>query len=164
MTTVLSKSEAEAAFKLAGIPVLRTWELAHHYFPHREGESEEDTKREAVYRATHKSWLVKTPYGLIALLLRKRVIEIDWSDTTCKVIVTADDVTKADHYVHAYSLVKVAEYLSALRSKLEATKFDLGGALEDVVTAAINAANIGGLDDATQKACDRITAAFKGKP
>jgi hypothetical protein len=58
-------------------------------------------------------WLVRTPAGLVQIGWRKRVINIDWSDTDVRTVVTSDDVTKTETYVHAWSEAKALEYLSA---------------------------------------------------
>jgi len=125
----ITQEHVKSLFSVAGIPVLNTWELVHSYFPFIPGESEETTLANARYRATRPSWLVKTPYGLIELNLRKRVVEIDWADTGYQALdvgeghpVTKDEVTKSPTYVHAYDLIKAAEYLSALKKCLDQQK------------------------------------------
>ncbi len=107
-------------FAVAGIPVLKKWQLVHSYFHYSPGEDIETTKREALYRATRPSWLVKTPYGLIQLNLRKRVVDIRWDDTLARCKITGDDVTKGEDFVHAYTLEKAAEYLVCLKRELDA--------------------------------------------
>ncbi len=114
----MKKTEVESLFHLAGIPVLRMWELPNQYFPYREGETEETTLREAVYRATRPWWLVKTAKGMIEIGPRKRVISIDWSDCGVQAEVTKDEVTKDPTMVHAYSLIDAAKYLTALAPHL----------------------------------------------
>lgn len=64
-------------------------------------------------------WLVITGHGVIRIGWRKRVIEIDWSDTGRAVEVTKDDVTKEPMLVHAWSYPKALEYLTALWHELE---------------------------------------------
>ncbi|MCA8938234.1 MAG: hypothetical protein KDB07_00370 [Planctomycetes bacterium] len=49
---------------------------------------------------------------------RKRVVEIDWSDTPVRRLVGKDDVTKTETLIHAWSVGKVVEYLSELASEL----------------------------------------------
>lgn len=122
----LTADDVTAAFQIAGIPSLAIWELSHSYFPFNPGESEETTIKNALYRASRPSWLVKTPYGLIALNLRKRVVDIDWKDTGYHALdvgeghpVTDDDVSKDTTYVHAYTLIKAAEYLTKLKQCLD---------------------------------------------
>jgi hypothetical protein len=121
----ITQDQAISLFSVAGIPVLHIWELAHIYFRFSPTETEQTTLENARYRATRPSWLVKTPYGLIELNLRKRVVEIDWADTGYQALdvgeghpITKDDVTKEKQYVHAYDLIKAAEYLSALKKRL----------------------------------------------
>lgn len=55
---------------------------------------------------------------------RKRVIQIDWKDCDVKLDVTADDVTKDDFNVHAWSTEKAVEYLKALAPYLNGDKLD----------------------------------------
>ena len=64
-------------------------------------------------------FMVTTPYGRIKIGWRKRVINIDWSDTKIRVRgedITADDVTKGKDYIHAYGYEKAAQYLTVLFS------------------------------------------------
>lgn len=101
-----SRQEATAMVTLAGLPPTRVWELANGYWP--------DSPR---YDDIRKPWwLFLTDIGLIQIGWRKRVLHIEWD--TCKVrgIVTADDVTKGDTYVHAWSVEKAVEYLRSLRA------------------------------------------------
>lgn len=121
----ITKEHVTSLFQIAGIPAIRIWELAHSYFAFSPAESEQTTLENARYRATRPSWLVKTPYGMIALNLRKRVVEIDWEDTGYQALdvgeghpITKDDVTKCVDYVHAHDLLKAAEYLTALKKHL----------------------------------------------
>jgi len=105
-------------FTLAGIPVTKHWRLPNGYITTRDGESDADILKEAVYRHRSPWWLVKTPWGLIELGWRKRVIDIDWSDTPVRAILTEDDVTKDKTYIHAYGEEKAVTYLRALGLKL----------------------------------------------
>ena len=69
------------------------------------------------YRACceHLSWfLVTTKIGVIKIGWRKRVIEIDWSETDIRRIISDDDVTKDQTMIHAWGYEKAAEYLEAL--------------------------------------------------
>ncbi len=100
--------EVKALFTLAGIPMLAHWKLVNGYWP--DAPDYYETKAKSPW------WLVKTPRGMIRIGWRKRVIEIDWSDTDIRKIVTADDLTKDQESVHAYSLLKAGEYLAALWS------------------------------------------------
>ena len=123
----LTEDHITSICTIAGLKVERIWQLVHSYFSFQVGEDEETTQKEALYRAMRPSFLVKTPHGLIQFNLRKRVVEIDWKDTGYDALdvgaghpITKDDVTKDHHYVHAYDLVKAAEYLTALREQLMA--------------------------------------------
>jgi hypothetical protein len=106
----MSETRLRAIFELAGIPILRLWTLIDGY-----GYSPDDPR----YFETPPRqvwWLVKTPLGLIEVGWRKRVIQIDWSETNIRCDVTSDDVTKHDSMVHAWSEEKAIEYLKVLRS------------------------------------------------
>lgn len=122
----ITEDHVRSVFHIAHIPVLGAWELAHSYFAFNPEESEEVTLTNARYRATRPSWLVKTPYGLIALNLRKRVVDIDWKDTGYHALdvgeghpITSDEVSKDTTYVHAYTLIKASEYLTKLKQCLD---------------------------------------------
>jgi hypothetical protein len=65
-------------------------------------------------------WLVKIHQGYIEIGWRKRVINIDWSETPLRKVITADDVTKEDTMVHAWSVAKAVEYLTEVRRSLAA--------------------------------------------
>lgn len=114
----ITEADLRAMFQLAGIPILRVWQLAHGYFTYREGEDEKTTLDNALYRAQRPSWLVRTPYGLIELTLRKRVVDIDWSETGAQIVVTADEVTKSPTNVHAWTIQNAIQYLTRIRESL----------------------------------------------
>ena len=61
---------------------------------------------------------VTTKYGHIKIGWRKRVIEIDWSESalaaTSKELFSDEDVTKGDQYIHAWGYEKAKEYLNKL--------------------------------------------------
>lgn len=73
-------------------------------------------------------WFVKTARGYIELGWRKRVIEINWSDTDVRGVVTADEVTKDDIGVHAYSMAKAVEYMTELGRLFAAKKDEVSSA------------------------------------
>lgn len=102
----LTKEVMLSIFTLAGIKVLNYWELPNEYWP-----------SSATYDEVRKNspwWLVKTTKGLIKIGWRKKVINIDWSDTGINVVVTEDEVTKDEQMVHAYSVDKAVTYLKSL--------------------------------------------------
>lgn len=70
----------------------------------------------------HKPWFkIATRIGLVAIGWRKRVIVIDWSDTTAaasaKDLFPGEDVTKDGRMIHAWSYEKAQEYINTLLSK-----------------------------------------------
>lgn len=99
---------AKALFLLAGIEARKFHQLANKYWPDADGYAE--------VRRENPWWLVETPYGLVEIGWRKRVISIDWNDTPVREIVTEDDVTKDATMVHAWSYAKAVEYLSCWRA------------------------------------------------
>lgn len=100
-----SREEAEGIMLRAGFKILHTWELANGYWPLAE-----------VYDDVRCPWwLFLTDIGLIQIGWRKNVLHIEWSATPIRCIVTANDVTKSQEYVHAHSTGKAVEYLKELR-------------------------------------------------
>lgn len=85
-------------FKLSNITVLKHWSLTNQY------------------NGSEPWLLVKTQFGLIKIGWRKRVINIDWSDTEIKYIVE-DDVTKDETFAHAYGYEKAITYLTELNRR-----------------------------------------------
>ena len=65
---------------------------------------------------------MRTPYGLMRIGYRKRVIEIDWSDTDIRGLVTDDAVTKTVTLVHAWSDEDVIKYLKEWKNLAEGEK------------------------------------------
>lgn len=100
-----SKLEAESILSLAGLLVSRSWELANQYWP--------DAQAYDCIRMPW--WLMMTEIGLIQIGWRKNVIHIEWTACSVRGIVTTDDVTKAENYVHAWSVEKAVEYVRELR-------------------------------------------------
>lgn len=90
----------KALFILADITVFQNWEALNPYW------RDNSVKGPLL--------LMSTPAGMVSISWRKRVIEIDWSATKIRTVITADEVTKDEHSVHAYSYSKALEYLAAL--------------------------------------------------
>lgn len=100
----MTEEKVKALFLLADIKVLKLWKLENKYWP----------KAYTDMIMANPWWLVKTPIGLIEIGNRKRVVNIDWSDTNIRKIITEDDVTKDVTMVHAWTDEKIIEYLKAL--------------------------------------------------
>lgn len=97
-----------ALFTLAKIPVLAYWELPNEYWP-------------SVYvtsRLKSPWWLVKTPWGLLKIGMRKRVWSLHWDDTNLRKVITEDNTTKSETMVHAWTEEKLLEYLKALQAEM----------------------------------------------
>lgn len=110
----ITETEAKALMTLAGFQVDKTWELANQYWPRTDHYYEEIVKG--------PGFLFDTPQGLIEISTRKRVIVIDWIGTSMRCnncVLTEDQVTKGDHYVHAHSTAKAVEYLTTVKRFLD---------------------------------------------
>ena len=119
----MNEESMKALFLLAGLDIESFYKLENPYWP--------DCEEYAEVRRKSPWWLVKTKHGLIKIGWRKRVINIDWSDTPYHSGVskfadgrdidalTNDDVTKDESMVHAWSYAKAVQYLSSLRLRLD---------------------------------------------
>jgi hypothetical protein len=60
---------------------------------------------------------VETGFGTIVIGWRKRVISIDWSETTLQLDpdFSTENVTKGDHSIHAWSYDAAIQYLRVIR-------------------------------------------------
>lgn len=113
---LLSQKEIEALFTLAGISILNIKALPDGY-----SYSPEDSRYFEVFPKC-VWWFVKTPAGWVEIGWRKRVISIDWIDTTIRKIITDDNVTKNLTYVHAWGRQKALEYLTSLAGAITENK------------------------------------------
>lgn len=71
------------------------------------------------YCCKHLPWfIVTTQVGLIKIGWRKRVIEIDWSEThrtkSSHELFASEDVTKGEREIHAWSYEKARDYIEAI--------------------------------------------------
>ena len=105
----MTKIEVAGLFVLAKIDVLDMFEIKNKYW----GDIN------PVISAKEPWWLVKTNYGLVEIGWRKRVISINWRDTKVRKVITSDDTTKEDTYVHAWTIAKALEYLTELSNQLK---------------------------------------------
>lgn len=109
----MNRDQVLAIFVLAGISVLKTWELPNGYWPKHPGYE--------ALREASPWWLIRTPMGLIEIGWRKRVIHIDWSDTEFKAKIGQADVTKTDTMIHAWSELDAVANLKELFSKWQSS-------------------------------------------
>jgi len=101
--------EVKSLVTLAGIDHMGFDQVENQYWPNTEHYQE--------IRDANPWWVVRLAEGgKIVMGWRKRVISIDWVETPRRGIVTEDDVTKGDDHVHAWSIQKALEYLTAWRS------------------------------------------------
>jgi len=98
---ITTEAQVRALFLLANIDVISVMSIDNEYSP-----SLIDTL---------PWWKVQTPSGTIKLGNRKRVINIDWTDTDVRFVVTEDHVTKSETHVHAWSVGKAVNYLIVLQ-------------------------------------------------
>lgn len=74
------------------------------------------------YSINHPWFLVTTNIGHIKIGWRKRVINIDWSNTllkdeTADKLFPNENVTKGDNYIHAWGYEKAKEYINILHKE-----------------------------------------------
>ncbi len=110
----MTEAEVQAIFTLAGIEVLKIKPLIDGYGYPPDDSRFFETKPRCVW------WFVKTDVGWIEIGWRKRVISINWEDTPIRMFVTKDDVTKEEHYAHAWDNLKAVEYLKTLAAEINA--------------------------------------------
>lgn len=120
----MTEQQLNALFLLAGFEVDRTYKIQNEYW----GNDPEMQQRSPW-------WLVKTKFGLIKIGWRKRVINIDWSDTSFRSgestyasgellgPVTNDKVTKNKTIVHAWTYGNAVNYLSSLNTRLQQVEY-----------------------------------------
>jgi len=133
----MNEQQVRAIFTLARLDVLRIWKLPNGYLGEQEPLTDDQIERDAPgssgyrmvtdtgptegvvrawmadyrWRYDRPAWLVQTSLGLIQVTERKRVIDLEWSDTPIRAIVTSDDTTKDTTRVHAWTEEKLIEYL-----------------------------------------------------
>lgn len=108
----MTQLQATSLFQAAEIQVLAIEPLVNGY-SHQPGDPRFYEKPPAPVW-----WFVKTPVGWVKIGWRKRVINIDWTDTPVRKIITQDDVTKTLTYVHAWSLADALKYLVSLKNEI----------------------------------------------
>ena len=103
-------AEFQQVFALAGFKNVVWTPLPNNYWP---DVPEYAPIRTPWYRAL-------TPWGVITIGWRKRVIEIDWSTTKIE-HEFKDDVTKSKTMIHAWTAGKAADYLIDIRAQMSQT-------------------------------------------
>jgi hypothetical protein len=79
------------------------------------------------YCCRHRPWfIITTVVGRFKIGWRKRVIQIDWSDTvgtkSVEELFALEDVTKGSKYIHAWSLKDAGRYISDIMTTAENPK------------------------------------------
>jgi hypothetical protein len=100
------KNKVCSLFENAGFEVKSIYELVNEYWP--------NTYRYWYVRALNPWWLVETQYGKILYAPRKRVVSIDWSETKFRGIISEDDTTKGDTFIHSWVDKSTEKYLKEL--------------------------------------------------
>jgi hypothetical protein len=112
----MDETEVRAIFALAGIAVQSLYEIKNEYASNR-GDP---------------WWLVKTKWGLIKIGWRKRVINIDWSDTPLRIkkdaireyefhmmpLVVNENITQDDVSIHAWSYGDAVKYVTEFKNRM----------------------------------------------
>lgn len=82
------------------------------------------------YKALDPWFVVTTPKGRIKIGWRKRVMEIDWTDTVspfpfgkqkAQELFPDENVTKGEYYIHAYGYEKAKEYIKKILESTDAS-------------------------------------------
>src|SRR6185369_10381165 len=107
----MKKIEVAGLFAVAGIEVLNLEQIPNKYWGNGAAFAQIAEK--------NPWWQVTTKVGMIEIGWRKRVISINWEGTAIRTIITPDDVTKEMNLVHAWSLDKALEYLTALGKEIK---------------------------------------------
>ena len=107
----LNEEQARSIFNIAGIKVNHVYALMNQYVPNTEAYAE--------YLCTHPWFLVESELGNIVIGAHKKVVSISWSSTKIRVVVTDDDVTKSNSYVHAGSIIDCVRYLTSLKAHFD---------------------------------------------
>jgi hypothetical protein len=126
---MMKREQAQAMMTVAGFEIDQVWELPNGYSggsSHLASCLRDRTMsiETAVYYLETPWWLIKTRFGCIKIGWRKRVINIDWSDTPFRGRVQEDkvsgstDVTWGDSFTHAYGEMDATKYLHTLCGKL----------------------------------------------
>lgn len=105
----MTEEQMRSIFEMAEIKVHKCWEMMNQYWPRPYQDM----------IVNNPWWLVRTDLGLIVIGPRKRVINIDWSDTGIKTNVTSDNVTCSETMVHAWTKEKAVEYLTNLKNSVK---------------------------------------------
>ena len=114
----MKKVQVAGLFALAGIEAIRFEALIDGY-----GYDPDDPRYyETLPRCAW--WFVKTKVGWIKIGWRKRVINIEWSDTPILQVLTDDSVTKGLTYIHAWSEEDALKYLKLLAVEINRTLRD----------------------------------------
>lgn len=94
-----------ACLRLADFPFTEFYLLENRYWP-----------KHPDYFSVRSPWyLFKTPFGLLEIGWRKRVISIDWEDFKARGQVVGEDKTTNDSSsAHAWTYEKLIEYLKEL--------------------------------------------------
>lgn len=106
-----TEERVKEIFNLSDFPIRSLHRIENQYWP--QAVEYDEIRRDSPW------WLVSTEFGLIRIGWRKRVIEIDWSDTGFKLEDPIDNsVTHSPTLVHAWSTGLAVHYLTQLYIRL----------------------------------------------
>jgi len=107
----MTQDQVKAIFLLANISIKELHKIENGYWPVHPDYAE--------IRQINPWWLVVTEFGIIKIGWRKRVINIDWSSTELRKIITEDNVTKWEEGIHAYGYSKAIDYLVTFKLEMK---------------------------------------------
>lgn len=106
---VMTRAHVEAFCVLSGVKYSAIWDTSNLYW-----------KGDNSIRGPW--WLINTAHGVIRVGWRKRVVEIDWTQTGLKInLRVTDQVTQTESMIHAWCYGDVVRYLGLLWCELERT-------------------------------------------
>jgi hypothetical protein len=108
----MREDHVKAIFLLAGFEVEKTFQIENKYWPEAYVE----------LRKASPWWLVKTEYGMIEIGWQETGYVSEQNGEHTYDSITDDNVTRGPCDVHAYSVPKAVEYMTALRRNIDFEK------------------------------------------
>lgn len=98
----ITEQQVKELFQTVGFEIKKIYRLENKYWPNNGNFND--------LRIQNPWFLVKTQFGFIEIGPRKRVIHLEWSETSYRGKLPVSEgeewITSEDHYVHSYTLDK----------------------------------------------------------